>query len=350
MMSDPTRRQPLRSTLVVTETGDQQLNTAAVPVAEPNDIATIGTSAETSGRTAVGVDLTDHDLYRGGFPHELFVELRGRGAVLWHAPAAPRPGGASIGFWVVVRHAEVQRVSRDSETFSAADGPSIVATPALRGHTLTHSDGHDHTRLRTLISAGFTPRMIGRLEDQILIRTREILDVVAGMGECDFVRDIAYLLPMQLIGDIIGIPEADRSWVFAQTDAIIGGASSAPVGASEAERQLFAYAQQLSEAKRRQPADDVWSLLAAAEIDQNEGASLSGLELDFFFAILSIAGSETTRNAISHGLLALLDHPEQLASLRAASLGGDTHLLDTATEEIIRWASPVRACVKTTCV
>ena len=300
------------------------------------------------GEEVHSVDLTDRDLYRDGFPHELFTDLRGRSAVLRHAPAVTRRGAVPIGFWVVLRHAEVQRVARDTDTFSASDGPSIVATAELRGHTLTHSDGPDHLRLRRLISAGFTPRMIGRLEDQIRVRTDQILDDIAAAGECDFVRDVAYLLPMQLIGDIIGIPEADRPWVFAQTDAILRRAADAAVGASDAERQLFAYAQQLSEDKRRQPADDVWSLLAAMGVDQGDGAPLlSGLELDYFFTILSIAGSETTRNAISHGLLALLDHPDQLTMLRVASLGGDIHLLDTATEEAIRWASPVTCFTRT---
>ena len=303
----------------------------------------------TPNAMTVDVDLTDPDLYRDGFPHELFVELRGRGAVLRHAPAVTGRGGEPISFWVVLRHAEVQRVSRDAETFSAADGPSIMASPTLRGHTLTHSDGPDHRRLRRLISSGFTPRMIGRLEDQIRVRTDQILDDIAAAGECDFVHDVAYVLPMQLIGDIIGIPEADRPWVFAQTDAILRGAADAAVGASDAERQLFAYSQQLSENKRRQPADDVWSLLAATGVDHGDGAPrLSGLELDYFFTILSVAGSETTRNAISQGLLALLDHPDQLAMLGAGSLGADTHLLDTATEEIIRWASPVTYFARTT--
>ena len=312
------------------------------------------TSTQAGTAAVVDVDLTDQELYRGGFPHELFADLRRRGAVLAHPPAVPRLGGPEMGFWAVVRHAEVQRANRDWATFSAVDGPRIVPSVAeRRGHTLTSSDPAVHTRLRKLISAGFTPRMIGVLDEQVRRRTEQILDAAEAAGECEFVQEVAYALPMHIIADIVGIPDADRPWVFGRTDVVMRANDPASgLDADDlraAEGDLFAYAQRLGEDKRRTPTDDVWSLLATVEVDDDEGGRtrLEGVELDMFFLILSLAGSETTRNAISHGLLTLLEHPDQLSAVRAAARAGGGPLLDTATEEIVRWASPVTCFSRT---
>ena len=152
-------------------------------------------------------DLTDPELYRNGFPHELFIELRAQGAVLRHPKVALERAPDGIEFWAVLRHAEVQQANRDWETFSALSGPSIAGAPVeQQSHTLVTADPPNHTRLRKLISAGFTPRMIARLDERIVLWTTRILDDVAERGECDFVRDIAYLLPMHLIADIVGHP------------------------------------------------------------------------------------------------------------------------------------------------
>ena len=245
----------------------------------------------------IDVDLTDQELYRDGFPHELFARLRRAGPVLWHPPAVARRGGEARPFWAVIRHAEVQRVNRDWATFSAVDGPRIVPSVAeRRGHTLTSSDPKVHTRLRKLISAGFTPRMVGVLDEQVRRRTTEILDAVAERGECDFVGDVAYALPMHIIADIVGIPDADRPWVFGRTDTVMRAndpASGLTAGdLSAAERDLFAYAERLGDEKRQRPTDDVWSVLATVEVDDDEGGRtrLAGVELDMFFLILSLAG------------------------------------------------------------
>jgi cytochrome P450 len=191
--------------------------------------------------------------------------------------------------------------------------------------------------------------MIARLDEQVQQRTREILDAVeARDGEVDFVRDVAYQLPMQLIGDIVGIPEADRSFVFSLTDTFMR-AGDPCWGITEADREakmleMYQYATALGAEKRDHPADDVWSVLASAEIDDDNGerVRLSDFQLDLFFLVLTVAGSETTRNAISHGLLALLERPGDLAALRA-----DPSLWDTATDEVVRWASPVTDFART---
>jgi cytochrome P450 len=161
-------------------------------------------------------------------------------------------------------------------------------------------------------------------------------------GDCEFVSEVAYQLPMHVIADIIGIPEADRQWVFRCTDRMMKasdpGSGRSIDDRSVAEGELFEYARHLGRVKRQRPDDDIWSTLIDAVIADEGGhpTSLSELELDMFFLILALAGSETTRNAISQGLVALLDHPDQLSDLRA-----DRSLLPRAAEEMIRWASPV---------
>jgi cytochrome P450 len=290
------------------------------------------------------LDLTDPRHYRSGVPHELFTALRGAGPVHRH-PTVSLPGHRrEVGFWSVVCHDEIQRANRDWETFSAFDGPGLAPTVrARRGHMIVSMDPPSHTRVRRLISAGFTPRMITELEGHIARRTTIILDGVAEGGEdCEFVSEVAYRLPMHVIADIIGIPEEDRPWVFHCTDLMMKAADPASGlttdDRSGAEGELFEYARHLGQVKRQHPDDDIWSTLIYAVIHDEGGnpTSLSELELDMFFLILALAGSETTRNAISQGLLALLDHPDQLSALRA-----DRSLLPRAAEEMIRWASPV---------
>jgi cytochrome P450 len=294
--------------------------------------------------TATDVDLTDSSLYRDGVPHQVFTALRRSGAVHRHPTVNLPSHGGDCDFWSVVCHTEIQRANRDWETFSALDGPGLAPTLAQRrGHTIVSMDPPSHTRIRRLISAGFTPRSIGELEAHIVRRSAMIIEQIAGRGEeCEFVSEVAYQLPMHVIADIIGIPEEDRSWVFRCTDRILKGIDPGSgltlEDRSKAEIELFAYAQELGRQKRQHPGDDIWSVLINAVIDDEAGnpTELSELEVDMFFLILALAGSETTRNAISQGLVALLDHPDQMAALRA-----DRSLLAGAADEMIRWASPV---------
>ena len=208
---------------------------------------------------------------------------------------------------------------------------------------LISMDGPPHTRLRRLVSRGFTPKMLDTLESQLRWRTDRILDaVVATGGEVDFVSDVAELLPLHVIADIIGIPEAERPPVFEGTNAILRAFDpESGIGLEErlaVEQRLFAYASGFNERKRQNPVDDIWSALVQAEVVDDDGTPtrLTEHELDLFFFLLAAAGSETTRNAISDGLLALVEHPAQLARLR-----DDPELMVTAVEEILRWSSPV---------
>ncbi|HXK22797.1 MAG TPA: cytochrome P450 [Myxococcota bacterium] len=288
------------------------------------------------------IDLTRHELFRRGFPHELFSILREE-APVWRHPATA--GTAELGgaFWIVSRHADVQAVSRDHARFRSLEGPSLGGEkPERRGMMLISMDPPAHTRLRRLVSSGFTPRMTAKLETQAREWAIAILERALERGECNFVQEVAYPLPMHMIADIVGIPRSDRKPIFELVDAMLYALD--PDSALPEEQQtamlieLFGYGRDLAAEKRRAPSDDVWTRLTTAEIEQPDGSRtrLGELELDLFFMVLTVAGSETTRNAISAGLIALLEHPDQMERMRA-----DPAVMSTAVDEILRWASPV---------
>jgi cytochrome P450 len=184
--------------------------------------------------------------------------------------------------------------------------------------------------------------MIRKLDERTRAWSVSIVENALEMGTCNFVHDVAYQLPMHMISDIVGIPIEDREWLFAlTTDLLRAGDPEWPVSPQEQlslQIRMFEYAQQLGQAKRSDPQDDVWTILSTVEVEDEDGnrTSLAQVELDMFFLLLLGAGSETTRNALSLGLLTLLDHPDQLHDLRQ-----NPDLLPVATEEILRWASPV---------
>ncbi|MBV8462483.1 MAG: cytochrome P450 [Acidimicrobiales bacterium] len=297
---------------------------------------------DTVDATVGEVDLTDAELYRHGFPHDVFVDLRHRDPVHWQAFPEEFPGRNDGGFWVLSRHEDIQRVSRDDESFDAWDGPMLGLRPELRGTMLVSMDGRDHLRLRRLINAGFTPRMVRRLDERTRAWAVSIVDRALEKGTCDFVPDVAFQLPMQMIADIVGIPLEDRTWLFGVTNDLLLGTDSlhpvTPERQLDLQVELFEYAHQLGERKRAEPMDDVWTVLSTIEVEDDDGVptQLSKIELDMFFLLLVIAGSETTRNALAGGLLALAAHPGQLAALRP-----DPELVPAAVDEVLRWSSPV---------
>ncbi len=292
------------------------------------------------------IDLTDADLFRHGFPHEVFTVLREQ-APVWRHPENSGTEELGGSFWVVSSHADVKAVSTEPETFRSFEGPSIPDwDPNARGMMLLTMDPPDHTRLRRLINTGFTPRMTAMLEDQTRSWAIKIIENALEKGECNFVDEVAYPLPMHMIADIVGIPEQDRAPLFdvvqANTEAhnYGSGLSREELAARQAAAlgQMYAYGRELAEQKRRSPEDDVWTKLTTAEIELPDGSTtkLNEFELDLFFMVLTIAGSETTRDAIANGLVTLLQHPDQMELLRS-----DPSVLDTAADEIVRWASPV---------
>jgi cholest-4-en-3-one 26-monooxygenase len=294
------------------------------------------------GAVGAEFDLTDGDLYRTGFPHSLFTALRHETPVFWYDLPEQSAGTFDPGFWVLSKHEDIQAVSRNAKGFNSFDGPQLRLEPSMAGAMLVSKDGDDHTRLRKLISTGFTPRMVRRLEQQVRAWAEAIVDRVGGLGQCDFVSEVAYKLPMNVIADILGIPIEKREWLFAQSNELLVGGSPDERKPTEervqTQARMFRYAHELGQEKRDNPQDDVWTLLSTAEIENLDGSRsvLSEIELDLFFMLLVIAGSETTRNALAQGLAALLDRPDQLERLRS-----DRRLKASAVEEILRWSSPV---------
>jgi cholest-4-en-3-one 26-monooxygenase len=201
------------------------------------------------------------------------------------------------------------------------------------------TDPPRHTRYRLLVNKGFTPRMIGLIEQHLRFRTELIVDSVIEAGECEFVTDLAAELPLQAIAEIMGVPPEDRHLLFNWSNRMVGAddpeyQSDDPDEATTAVMELYMYAAGLGELRRAEPKDDVVTKLINAEID---GDKLSQEEFELFCLLLAVAGNETTRNATAHGMIALMEHPEQLAKLRS----DPDRYIDGAVEEILRWGTPV---------
>ena len=286
-------------------------------------------------------DLALHEpaTYDHGFPYDHFRDLRERDPVSHHDhPRWER------GYWAVVRHDDVQRVSRDSATFHNQPHPFLEEAgdddQAAASGLLISLDAPEHTKLRKLISKGFTPRRVAALGDQIQARVDRIFASLAGRTSCDLVTDIALWLPLHVIADLVGVPEDDRRQVFEWTELTFGfDATVTPEQRTEAAMAMYAYADGLCEERRAAPRDDLLSVLIDAEID---GERLTQMQIDLFFLLLQNAGSETTRNLVTSGTLALLRHPDQLERLRA-----DRSLLPVAIEELLRHVTPVMQFCRT---
>jgi len=281
------------------------------------------------------IDLTQQELYRQGFPHDVFTALREQAPVWRHPQTSGFEQTGGEGFWVVSRYEDIRDVNRNAGLFLSSGGPGLGYEGS--GLMLTDMDGQPHLRQRKLISSGFTPRMTRRLEDQAREWAVKIVERALERETVEFVQDVAYQLPMHMIADVLGIPIEDRDWLFAAVnDMLLCIDPEHPVPESEREglaAQIFGYGQKISSQKRETPTDDVLSVLVSVRDDLG---TLNELELDAFFMLLTVAGSETTRNAISSGLHQLLAEPEQLEALRR-----DPSLMKGAGEEIIRWSSPV---------
>ena len=287
------------------------------------------------------IDFTDLDNFAAGFPHDLFEVHRREAPVYWHEPTDNTPDGE--GFWSVATYAETLAVLRDPETYSSVTGGvrpyggTLLQDLAVAGQVLNMMDDPRHSQIRRLVSSGLTPRMIRRVEDDLRARARRLLDAVSPGVPFDFLVEIAAELPMQMICILLGVPESERHWLFEAIEPQFdfGGSRKASVGQmtpEEAGTRMYTYGQELIASKRAAPTDDMLSVVANANLDSD---ALSDLELYLFFSLLFSAGAETTRNAVAGGLLAVADHPDQLALLRA-----DRSLLPTAVEEMVRWTSP----------
>jgi methyl-branched lipid omega-hydroxylase len=251
----------------------------------------------------------------------------------------------SRGYWAVTRHADILHCSKKAPLFSSASGVTILDTPPEFNEyfgSMIAMDDPRHARLRRIVSAGFTPKMLKRLEDSVQQVAAGIVDRVGDQGECDFVVDIAARLPLKIVCDLMGIPDSHLDFVFDRTNMILG--ASDPEYAPEsgdvltalltAGGELAALMEEVAESKRGGSGDDLTSMLVNAELDDDR---LTHADLASFFILLVVAGNETTRNAISWGLQYLTDNPDQ----RAIWMDDFDGVTPTAVEEIVRLASPV---------
>jgi cytochrome P450 len=289
------------------------------------------------------IDFTDLDNFAHGFPHALFAIHRREAPVWWHAPTVHTPDGE--GFWSVATHAETLTVLRAAETFSSErggtrqHGGTLLQDLDVAGIVLNMMDDPRHARIRQLVSTGLTPRMVGHLEAELRRRTHVLLRAIGDGVEFDFLVDVAAELPMQAICILLGVPEGDRHELWAAVDAGFdirqGDAAFGAEDAGDAQTRMLEYGAALIAEKRAHPTDDMLSIVVHATLTDVEPPSLTDVELYSFFSLLFAAGSETTRNAVAGGLLALIERPDQLASLRS-----DPALLPRAIEEMLRWTTP----------
>ena len=282
------------------------------------------------------VDLSDSRSYVAGVPHAWLAHLRRQDPVHWQ----DEPGGP--GFWAVTRYQDCVTVNRDFERFSSAAQGTMpfemgADEIAQQGLMMLNMDPPLHTRYRRLVNKGFTPRMVRDLEESIHRATDAIIDEVIERGHADFVTEISAELPLQVIAELLGVPQEDRHRMFEWSNRMVGNEDPEYQGQQElaltSAMELYAYASELFAKKRIDPHADLMSALTTVEI---EGERLSDMELELFFLLLTVAGNETTRNLMSGGMHAFFQHPEQWQRLLA-----DRSLLPTAVDEMLRFVTPV---------
>ena len=293
-----------------------------------------------------GFDFTDPALWEQRSPVEEFAQLRKTAPVWWNSQtpeqAAPFEDG---GFWVVSRHEDIKEVSRHSDVFSSQSKGSIIRLPGdttpeqleVTGALLVNMDAPKHTKIRRIVSKGFTPRAVMSLRDALTDRAARIVHEARKSGGGDFVEQVACELPLQAIAELLGVPQEDRHKLFEWSNQMLNYDDPEYGDSATASANLIGYAWNMAESRRECPVDDLVSALVNAEVD---GEALGSDEFGFFVILLAVAGNETTRNAISHGMKAFVDHPEQWEIYREQRPR-------TAPDEIVRWATPVTAFQRT---
>jgi cytochrome P450 len=296
------------------------------------------------------VDLSDSALWQNGFPDELFTEFRRESPIFHHERTDGVASTVKRDFWMTTKHRHALRIHRDTDAFTAADGPLIQGIGPIGAFpNLITMDPPVLTKRRRVMSHAFTPKAIGKLEDGIRRRAASMIDGLLESGGGDWIEDVADVLPMSVIGDIVGIPDEDRPRIFGTLDRILeGGASEQQTNSEEHTAlfgEIFTYALELTAEKRLNPTDDIWSTLATAVVTDESGEELSipANELEIFFFVLTLAGSDTTKNALAAGLQALVANPVEIQRYR-----DDESIRARAVEEVLRWSSPVAFWTRTT--
>jgi cholest-4-en-3-one 26-monooxygenase len=294
-----------------------------------------------------GFDFLDPDVHVERLPVEELAELRRTAPVWWCEQRIGKGGFNDGGYWVVTRHKDVKEVSRRNDVYLS--GPN-TALPQFHDEmtredidmqrvVLLNLDGEHHDRLRRIISRGFTPRAVERLRAELHQRAATIVKEAAAKGHGDFVEQVACELPLQAIAGLLGIPQEDREKLFRWSNEMTGNDDPdyAEVDAKASSIEVLMYAMQMAALKAKEPGDDIVTALINADV---AGEKLTDDEFGFFVLMLAVAGNETTRNSITHGMIAFAEHPDQWELYKRDRPA-------TAADEIVRWATPVTAFQRT---
>jgi cholest-4-en-3-one 26-monooxygenase len=288
-----------------------------------------------------GFDPTDPDTMSERVPHEEMLALRRTAPVSWiEQEEAGRAGFLDTGFWAISKHADVGAISKNSTDFSTKENGVIVrfAPDMTREQVeqtnflLINHDAPEHTQLRSIVSRAFTPRAIGALHDGLKARADRIVADAMAKGEGNFVHDVAAELPLQAIAELLGVPQEDRGKVFEWSNQMLSYDDPEIEGDQMvAFMEILAYSMALADERRTNPRDDIVTRLVSADVD---GRGLTDDEFGFFMILLAVAGNETTRNAITWGMHAFMNNPDQWDLFKRDRP-------DSAVDEIIRWATPI---------
>jgi cytochrome P450 len=288
--------------------------------------------------TLDAIDLSDHDAFVDHVPHEWFRYLRQNDPVHWNDETDGR------GFWAVTRYEDIRHVHRDVETYSSELGGTSLEDldeeQIEARKSMLDMDPPRHDELRGLIARRFTPRAVHVWEEQIRTVVNAVLDTALPMGEFDFVREISSEIPMQIFAEILGVPQDERREIIEIGDRLLGNQDPEFAVTETADEhrnlpfshpaalEMFEFGRRLAADRRKHPKNDIITQLAFEPLIQRE--------FDTYFVLLATAGNETTRHTITHGLLALLEFPEEMERLRS-----EPELAKSAAEEMLRWATPV---------
>lgn len=294
-----------------------------------------------------GFDFSDPDILEQRVPLEELAGLRKTAKLYWNSQERGTTGFDDDGFWVVSRHADVKEISRNHELFSThANGVIIRFNENIsyddvdiqKQTMLINQDPPEHTKLRSIVSRGFTPRAINSLKEALHERAERVVAEAKSKGTGDFVSEVAAELPLQAIAELMGVPQEDRHKLFDWSNKMMAYDDPEVAGdGKEVAAEMVGYAMGIADERRRCPADDIVSKLVHADMD---GRGLNDDEFGFFVILLSVAGNETTRNAIAHGMLAFMRDPEQWELYKAERPA-------TTADEVVRWATPVTAFQRT---